>query len=84
MKNKKIFEHPQETWDEKKCAAIARKKGRDGHGTKELRAGRIAGSASNARRKSLQARRKCSLRAATTPSPSHTSGRSGCRCRAVR
>jgi hypothetical protein len=29
----KIYQHPQETWDEKKCQAVAKHRGRDGYGS---------------------------------------------------
>ncbi len=44
MKN--LFTHPQETWDEAKCAKVAKSYHHDGLGTAESRPGRIAGSAS--------------------------------------
>jgi hypothetical protein len=43
---KKLFTHPQEVWDEKKCAQVAKHRGRDGCGALHPYPGRVAGVSS--------------------------------------
>jgi hypothetical protein len=44
---KKLYTYPQETWDEKKCAKIAKHRGKDGCGSVHPYPGLVAASGSS-------------------------------------
>ena len=44
---KPLYIHPQEVWDEKKCAQVSKRRGRDGSGTLHPYPGLVASSGSS-------------------------------------